>query len=509
MKEGNDERTATQNVGSSADTQTIAFSGRFNYERTFKKDHNISAMLIASGYQQTLSARYHRISNANLALQAGYNFRNKYYADFGMALIHSAKLAEGHRNALSPSLTLGWRMSKEGFLADSPVVDDLMFSISGSVLHQDIDVALGGNEYYLYKSVWTQNDGYGWYDGSSGRYTISTRGENTDLTFIKRKELSVNLRTSLWKKLLTADASFFINSMEGYLVNPTSYPGHLVTGYPAASFVPVMNYNNNRRVGFDFNVNMNKRLGKVDFSLGLSGTYYDTKATKRDEIFTDTRKREGRPVDGIWGYKSAGFFKNDADIAASPEQKLGGTVKPGDIKYIDLNNDNVIDEKDQTYLGKGGWYGAPFTLGVNLTAKWNGFTFFALGTGGFGAYGMKNSSYYWISGENKYSAIVRNRWTPETAETATYPRLTTESGSNNFVSSDFWMYKNNRFNLVKVQVTYDLPKQWLRNSFLHEVSAYVSGGNLLTIAKERKHMEMSVGSAPQTRFYNIGVKAVF
>ncbi|WP_373804438.1 SusC/RagA family TonB-linked outer membrane protein [Bacteroides heparinolyticus] len=509
VKEGNDERTATQNVGSSADTQTIAFSGRFNYERTFKKDHNISAMLIASGYQQTLSARYHRISNANLALQAGYNFRNKYYADFGMALIHSAKLAEGHRNALSPSLTLGWRMSKEGFLADSPVVDDLMFSISGSVLHQDIDVALGGNEYYLYKSVWTQNDGYGWYDGSSGRYTISTRGENTDLTFIKRKELSVNLRTSLWKKLLTADASFFINSMEGYLVNPTSYPGHLVTGYPAASFVPVMNYNNNRRVGFDFNVNMNKRLGKVDFSLGLSGTYYDTKATKRDEIFTDTRKREGRPVDGIWGYKSAGFFKNDADIAASPEQKLGGTVKPGDIKYIDLNNDDVIDEKDQTYLGKGGWYGAPFTLGVNLTAKWNGFTFFALGTGGFGAYGMKNSSYYWISGENKYSAIVRNRWTPETAETATYPRLTTESGSNNFVSSDFWMYKNNRFNLVKVQVTYDLPKQWLRNSFLHEVSAYVSGGNLLTIAKERKHMEMSVGSAPQTRFYNIGVKAVF
>ena len=270
-----------------------------------------------------------------------------------------------------------------------------------------------------------------------------------------------------------------------------------------------MNYNNNRRVGFDFNVNMNKRLGKVYFSLGLSGTYYDTKATKRDEIFTDTRKREGRPVDGIWGYKSAGFFKNDADIAASPEQKLGGTVKPGDIKYIDLNNDNVIDEKDQTYLGKGGWYGAPFTLGVNLTAKWNGFTFFALGTGGFGAYGMKNSSYYWISGENKYLAIVRNRWTPETAETATYPRLTTESGSNNFVSSDFWMYKNNRFNLVKVQVTYDLPKQWLRNSFLHEVSAYVSGGNLLTIAKERKHMEMSVGSAPQTRFYNIGVKAVF
>lgn len=298
--------------------------------------------------------------------------------------------------------------------------------------------------------------------------------------------------------------------MEGYLItNPTFYPNYLTTGYPAASFIPYLNYNKNRRIGFDFSINMNKRLGEVDLTLGVSGTYYDTKATKRDEIYNDYRKREGRPIDGIWGLESVGLFQSDADIKNSPEQKLGSTVKPGDIKYVDQNKDGVIDSNDEIYLGKGGWYGAPFTLGINFTAKWKNFTLFLLGTGNFGAYGMKNSSYYWISGDNKYSAIVRNRWTEETMSTATYPRLTTESGSNNFRNSDFWLYKTDRFDLAKVQLTYDLPRRALRNAILHELSLYVSGANLLTISKERKHMEMNVGSAPQTRFYNIGVKAVF
>ena len=96
---------------------------------------------------------------------------------------------------------------------------------------------------------------------------------------------------------------------------------------------------------------------------------------------------------------------------------------------------------------------------------------------------MKNNSYYWVDGDDKYSAIVRNRWTEETAATATYPRLSAKSSSNNFRSSDYWLYKTNRFDLAKVQITYDLPKRVLRNTFLREFSAYVSGANLLTISK--------------------------
>ena len=160
-------------------------------------------------------------------------------------------------------------------------------------------------------------------------------------------------------------------------------------------------------------------------------------------------------------------------------------------------------------MGRGGWYGSPFTLGINFTAKWKNFTLFALGTGGFGGHAFKSSSYYWVYGDGKYSEVVRGRWTPETAATATYPRLTTLDGNNNFRNSTFWLYKTNRFDLAKVQLTYDFPKRLLQKTFLKEASVYVSGSNLLTISKERELMEMNVGSAPQTRFYNLGVKVTF
>lgn len=511
-KEGEDKKSGVQNIANSVDNQTMLFSAQFNYANTFNKVHNLSAMLIASGYQQSKSGEYHKTSSANLALDASYDYAKTYYADFGLAAIHSAQLAPGHRVGFSPSLSLGWRLKNENFLKNSKVVDDMMISVSGSIINEDIDLAVNDNRYYLYDTNWQTADGYGWYDGSAGKYTFSKRSANKDLDFIKRKELSVNFKTSLWQQMVTLDASFFVNSMEGYLIStPTFYPSHFKPGYPDASFMPVLNFNNNRRIGFDFAANFNKKVGDVDLQLGVTGTYYNTKATKRDEMNAwDYQNREGKALDGIWGYKFAGFFQSEEEIKNSPDQsRLGSDVKPGDMKYVDVNGDGKIDSYDQVFLGKGGWYGSPFTLGVNLTAKWKNFTFFALGTGNFGAYGLKNNSYWWVNGDGKYSAVVRNRWTEATKETATYPRLTTLSGSNNYQTSDFWMYSTDAFRLAKVQITYDLPSMLFQKTWVKGLSAFVSGANLLTISKNREVLEMNIGSAPQTRYYNIGVKATF
>lgn len=508
-KYGNDRKPGVQNISGSISNQTLDFSGQFNYKTSVNDIHNISAMLIGAAYQQTQSGVYHRTANANLGLQLDYNYRDKYFAEIGSAVVHSAKLAKGHRNAFSPSLTLAWKLHNEDFLKNSQVVDELMLSASGSVLHTDLDIS----DFYMYTANYTQAEGawWGWYDGAVERSTNSLRGSNEDLTFIKRKEFSLNARTSLWHNLINANVSFFINSMEGMIIRPsTLFPNYFFTYWPEASFIPYLNYNNDKRVGFDFNVNFNKRIEKVDLSLGVAGTYYDSEATRRDENYEWAyQSRVGHPVDGIWGLQSIGFFQNQQEIDNSPEQKFGGTVKPGDIKYVDQNNDGVIDGNDEVFLGRGGWYGSPFTMGVNLTAKWNNFTFFVLGTGNFGAYGLKNDSYYWVYGDRKYSKVVRGRWTEETKDFAIYPRLTTESGNNNFRNSDFWLYKTDRFNLAKIQITYDFPKSMLRNFFIHDISCYVSGSNLLTISNEREILEMNITSAPQTRFYNLGVKVVF
>ena len=509
-KEGNDEKSGNQNISGSTANMTILFNAMFDYNRTFAQKHNVTAMLVAAGFQQTVSGSYHRISNANLGVQATYNYDRRYYVDFSGAYVHSAKFAPGHRGAFSPSVTLGWKIANESFLKDSRNVNDLTFSVSGSILNQDIDIA----DYYLWTQVWkTDNYGYEWNDGNLSQYVSSTRGANDGLTFIKRKEVSANLRGAFFDNSLTFDASYFIQSMEGYTItNTTTWPSHLAVNVNgvAHSFLPTMNFNNNARTGFDMSLNYNKTFGDFTFAVGANATWYDTIASKRDEVYNDYRQREGKPLDGIWGYQSAGLFQSQEEIDNWYTQKLGSTVRPGDIKYVDQNGDGEITTEDQVFLGKGGWYGNPLTLGLNLTLKYKSFTLFALATAGYGAYGVKNSSYYWIDDQDKYSAVVRDRWTQETAATATYPRLTVSEGANNFVTSDFWMYKTDRIDLAKVQLTYEMPQSVLNNNkVVKGFSAYISGSNLLTISPERKHMEMNVGSAPQTRFYNLGVKLVF
>src|SRR5690606_24534296 len=216
--------------------------------------------------------------------------------------------------------------------------------------------------------------------------------------------------------------------------------------------------------------------------------------------------RAGRPLDASFGYVVEGFFADQADIDSHPTQTFG-EVSPGDLKYKDVSGDGVIDQDDQVQLGRNG---NPFTYGVNLTLKYKNWTLFAMGHGQQGGIAYKNSSYYWVYGNRKYSEEVLGRWTPETAATATYPRLTTTSNTNNFRSSNFWMYDNNRFDLTKVQLTFDFPETMFGDkSLVNQLRLYVSGANLLTISKERELMEMNIGSAPQYRFYNFGVKATF
>lgn len=505
-----DKKSGVQNISGSTDNQTIAFNAHFDYDRTFNDVHNVSAMLVANGYQQTISGQYHKTSNANMGLQLSYNYDHKYYADFALATPWSAKLPSANRLGLSPSATLGWRLSKEKFMENS-FFDDLTLSAS----YTDLKTDLGIDNYYMYLGVY-QNGGWWDWNGGSGHSAVQSKhGENNDFNYLHRKEFSVSLHAEVLDKSLSLDASYFLSKWtNGIIQSRNQMPSYMFSYYPESSFVPYMNYNEDKRTGFDLGVNYKKQIGELGIGVGANLTYYTTKATKRDDSqYADAYQyRQGQPLDAIWGYECEGFFKDQADIDASPKQIIGGTIRPGDLKYKDQNGDNVIDGKDQVCLGKGGWYGTPTTLGVNVTLKYKNFTLFLLGTGNFGAKAVKNSTYYWVGGDAKYTAEMRGRWTPETAATATYPRLTTEAGTNNYQTSDFWMYSTDRFDLQKVQLSYDFPKSVFGKSFIRGLQLFVNGNSLLTIAKERKILEMNVnnkGAAPLNRFYSIGAKVSF
>ena len=337
---------------------------------------------------------------------------------------------------------------------------------------------------------------------------LSKRGENENLTFVKRKEWRIGLNASLWNHLLTVDLNYFHQLTDGLLTQGAS------TIYPAwfngnGSFLPYMNYNQDLRKGFDFTVNADKKFGKLEANLGLSGMLFSSEAKRRDEVWSeDYLYRKGHALDSQWGYVCEGFFTSEEDIANHAKQTFG-EVKPGDLKYKDINNDGVIDDKDQVDLGKAGWEATPFVYGMNLTLKYNRFTLYVDGTGSMGGIGFKNSSYYWLKGTSKYSVVARGRWTPESASTATYPRLTTKDNSNNLRNSTFWRKSTDRFDLNRVQLTYDLPDSWFTGKVVSGMSVYVLGESLFTISADKEWRENAIGAAPYNRFYNLGVKMSF
>lgn len=504
-----DGKSGNEEISNSAYRYTYNMSFQFDYQKTIAERHNLFGMLVANAWQTQQSGQYHHKTNVNLGAQLSYNYNHKYYIDFSAALPYSAKLPEGNRAGFSPTLTLGWRPTQEVFWNNNSIFDDLMITASAGIIMQDIDITDGnGNDYYLYKMILQQGGWYSWGDLGGLPATEYQRGDNFDMTFVKRKEVSVGLRGSMLNRALNFDFNFFANKMDGMLARPSSlYPSHFTqNGYPTSSIIPFINYNIDNRIGFDFALSGQKNFGQLEAQLGVTGMYYKGTVGKRDENYAYAyQSRIGYALNGIWGLKSDGLFQNQEEIDNAPKQTTWGEVRPGDIKYIDRNGDNIIDNNDEFYLGR--WDDA-FTMGINLTLKWKNFTLFAMGNAGLGGMGMKDNSYYWVRGEGKYSDVVRDAWTLENP-TATYPRLTTTSGDNNFRYSDYWTYKRDRFELRQVQLSYALPQSILKGTFIQALDVFAGGYNLLTIAKERKMIEMNVGSAPQTRFFNIGFKGTF
>jgi TonB-linked SusC/RagA family outer membrane protein len=492
-----DSKSGNQNLSNTWSDQLIDFNVHLDYVNTFKQKHNLSVILMADGMRRRQTGDYQYRTNANAGVQLAYNYDHKYYADLSGAIVNSTKLPVGKRVAFSPTASLGWLMSEENFLKGSGVVDRLKLTATAGIVNTDLDFAV--NSYYLYNAVYSPTAFFSWADGTyTNRTTTISRGENPDLTYAKRKEVNVSIEGSLFKDKIGFLASLFYIKKDGMPVqNYSLYPGYFFTGFPETSFVPYTNFAASRYQGFDFQLNFHQRVGAVNLTIGAAGTYVTTKALKRDELFTDAyRNRAGKPVDALFGLQSQGLFADQNDIDDQATQRFGA-VKPGDIKYVDQNGDNVIDERDEVMIGR---WGSPFTGGINVTAQWKAFTLFVLSTASFGGTGIRNGDYYWVTGAVKYSAVVRD---------ANYPRLTTLGSGNNFRNSDYWTYSTDRINISKVQLTWALPQKLLKKAFVKGLNVYVSGNDLLTIAKNREIMELNIGSLPQTRFYNFGIKGEF
>lgn len=496
---GLDSRSGTQNITNGYYERRFGFYGMLDYDRTFGGVHHISGSLLGYGYRFRKLNDIQGSKNANLGLRLAYSFKNKYLVDFSSSYTASVKLPKSTRYGFSPTLGLAWVISSEDFMSSVSAINYLKLRLSGGIINSDNQI--GG--YFYYDNRYTNSGSYNWYEGSfSNSGVISSYGGNSSLSFPKRKELNLGFESMLFNNLISVDANYFTSQYSGQLATPTStYPSFYL------NYIPYQNFTNYAYKGAELGLSINKSFGDLSLVIGVNVLYADSKVLKTDEIYTNAYQyRKGQPVDALFGLVSNGFFADQNDINNSPIQRFG-IIKPGDIKYVDQDGNGIIDANDQVKIGR---YQPPFTYAPNLKISYKGFTLFALGNGRIGANSYTNASYYWVQGTVKYSEFILNRWTPATATTATYPRLSSQNNSNNFQNSTFWLYRDNYFTLDRMQLSYDMPEAIARKLLMKKLSVYVDGSWLFTISKQRTIKETNVyGTEPYYRSYSLGIKTMF
>jgi TonB-linked SusC/RagA family outer membrane protein len=498
VQSGTDARPGTQVVGGTTFQRRNGFYGLFSYDRTFSDVHQVTGSLFAYGSSYKEQGDFQIVKQAHIGLQAGYSFRKKYMVDFSSAVVNSIRLPKGNKVGFSPTLGLSWVASSEDFMKSAKNVDYLKLRLSGGILNSDL--LIGG--YFYYDNRYSTSGSYAWYEGGRSRSgVVSSWRDNPDLTFGKRNELNFGIEGLFFNKFLGVEANLFYDVYSDQVIQPTaSYPNFYT------SFTPFKNYNSDRYQGAEVGINLNKTAGNWKFQLGINTLYVTSKRTKVDEIYNNTYQyRKGHPVDATFGLQALGFFQDQTDIDNSPKQ-LFGTVKPGDIKYKDQNGDGYVDANDEVYLRR---YQAPFSGGLTFLVSYKDLTLFILGEGRSGSENFKESNYYWVDGNDKYSETVLGAWTPETKATATAPRLSSLTNSNNFRRSSYWLYNNDYFSVNEVQLTWNVPVKWSRSLLMKNMNLYVQGQDLYQFAKNRKIRDLRTEAEPYYRTFTVGIKANF
>lgn len=480
------------NLGDASFVRRTGAYAMFDYNRSFG-DHALSGSLL--GYFDKVNVQDVIINekHSHLGLRLAYAYQNKYLVDFSSAYVNGFKLAPGNKGGFSPSLGLAWVAKNQ----DSGALNYLKVRLSGGIINTEF----GGSNYRLYENALVQGSTFSWADGSfNNRETLINRSPNPGLTFEKVKNLNLGAEAWTLDRSLYLEANVFTSRHSGQVVQRMMYPALL------SNFVPYENYNATGYSGAELGALWTKSFGEFSMDFGANFLYATSKVVKRDELYRDEYQyREGRPADAMYALEADGFFRDEADIANSPFQAFG-QVRPGDIKYKDQNGDGVIDAGDEIQIGNSQ---PRFSYGLNTTLRYRNFSLFAIGTGQTGYDRYLSGAYFWVQGNDRYSEEVLGRWTPATASTATYPRLTSGNSSNNFRNSTFWMYNTSMFTLSRVQLSYDLPRSLTNRWSLRNVGVYVRGMNLVTVGTNAEKQQIRIGSEPIYRSYAIGARLSF
>ena len=510
-----------------------------NYDRTFNDDHRVSALFLFNQQSKLLypkgtleDAIPYRMMG--IAGRATYSWKDRYFAEFNIGYNGAENFSPKHRFGTFPAFGVGWVVSNEKFWQPlSKAVSFLKIRYTdGKVGNSEVS-----DRRFMYLDQMKENGDYGYKFGPNGTKWSGYETVNmaVDLIWEESRKQDLGIDLKLFNDDLSIVFDLFKERRENILLKREhSMPSFL--GYNTSA--PYGNIGIIENKGFDGTIEYNKRINK-DWVIALRGnvTFNKDKWIQGElpEQKYEWMNQYGHNINGVKGYVAEGLFTqteiddmarweslSDANKAITPKPFASqfGTVKAGDIKYKDLNNDGQIDAYDQTYISRGD---VPTTVyGFGFTVGWKDLSVGMMFQGVAGAERVLNGSsvnpFNGGGGSGNLYSNIGDRWTEENPDqNAFYPRLSygseTTSNINNFQKSTWWVRNMNFLRLKTLQISYNLPKPWVNKVHLKNAAVYVMGTNLFTLSRFKlwdPELNTDNGASyPNTTSYSVGINFTF
>lgn len=510
-----------------------------NYDRTFNDDHRVSALFLFNQQSKLLypkgtleDAIPYRMMG--IAGRATYSWKDRYFAEFNIGYNGAENFSPKHRFGTFPAFGVGWVVSNEKFWQPlSKAVSFLKIRYTdGKVGNSEVS-----DRRFMYLDQMKENGDYGYKFGPNGTKWSGYETVNmaVDLIWEESRKQDLGLDLKLFNDDLSIVFDLFKERRENILLKREhSIPSFL--GYNTSA--PYGNIGIIENKGFDGTIEYNKRINK-DWVIALRGnvTFNKDKWIQGElpEQKYEWMNQYGHNINGVKGYVAEGLFTqteiddmarweslSDANKAITPKPFASqfGTVKAGDIKYKDLNNDGQIDAYDQAYISRGD---VPTTVyGFGFTVGWKDLSVGMMFQGVAGAERVLNGSsvnpFNGGGGSGNLYSNIGDRWTEENPDqNAFYPRLSygseTTSNINNFQKSTWWVRNMNFLRLKTLQISYNLPKPWVNKVHLKNAAVYVMGTNLFTLSRFKlwdPELNTDNGASyPNTTSYSVGINFTF
>lgn len=484
----------------------LHFDVGFNYQRTFG-DHSIYSQLKWDYENNDPNGVNNTVNRQNITWWSHYGYMNRYFVDLALVESGSSRLAPGTKWAFSPTLSAAWVISKEKFMENVKWVNFLKLRASAGIINVD---NLPGDEVWSYYAQQYSTSGgtypfdSGW-NSSFGRSYLA-RVATTNPSHEKAYKYNVGVDAKLFGCLYVTLDLWKEHRTNIWVTSEGKYSEvfGMDPPYENAGIVDSKGI----EVGLDYS----KKLGQVEFNVGGN---FSLNKNEIKEMLEEPRQyanlvQTGNPYGQLYGLEAIGFFKDEADIAASPTQNFS-TVKPGDIKYRDVNGDNIIDANDKVAIGYSTTCPEIY-YSLHLGAEWKGIGFYAMfqGTGNYSAV-LDTKSMYWplINNTNISQYAYDNRWTPQN-QNAKFPRLSSQSNANNYQTSTLWLADRSFLKLRNLEVYYKLPASWLKKTkIVNAAKLYVRGIDLFCFDHIDENDPEAYGINPMTKSVALGLSVTF